>query len=240
MSGHNKWSKIKRGKETKDKVRGNIFSKLSRLITLAVIEGGGITEVENNIRLRLAVEKAKQFNMPKENISRAIEHAHGPDKAQLKEIVYEGFAPAGVALIILTTTDNANRTLTEIRNVLERHQGKLGNYGSVSYLFQRCGSIVFGKDKAQEEQVLQFAEKINAIDIQEDELTFSVFFPFENLGKVKDFLGELEEGTAEIDYKPSSLIPISDNQLKEKILGLIKALEELDDVQKVFANIDCI
>lgn len=240
MSGHNKWSKIKRGKETKDKVRGNVFSKLSRLITLAVIEGGGITDVESNVRLRLAVEKAKHFNMPKENINRAIEHAHGPDKAQLKEIVYEGFALAGVALIILATTDNANRTLTEIRNVLERHQGKLGSYGSVSYLFQRCGSIVFEKDKVQEEQILQFAEKINAIDIQEDELTFSVFFPFENLGKVKDFLGGLGEEPAEIDYKPSSLIPISDNHLKEKILGLIEALEDLDDVQKVFANIDCI
>jgi YebC/PmpR family DNA-binding regulatory protein len=135
MSGHNKWSKIKRGKEAKDKVRGNTFSKLSRLITLAVLEGGGITDPNNNIKLRLAIDKAKHFNMPKENIARAVARASGPDKSQIREVIYEGFASAGVGLIIYATTDNPNRTLSEIRNILERHQGKLGTPGSVSYLF---------------------------------------------------------------------------------------------------------
>lgn len=240
MSGHNKWSKIKRGKETKDKVRGNIFSKLSRLITLAVIDGGGITDTENNVKLRLAVDKAKQFNMPKENINRAIEKASGPDKTQLKEIVYEGFAPGGVALIILATTDNPNRTLSEIRNILEKYQGKLGSQGSVSYLFERCGLVIFEKISVKEKQVLDFVEKIDAFDIDEDNQTFFVYFPFGNLGKVNDCLAGLEAKPAEIDYKTKSLITIKENQLGEKIVDLVEALENLDDVQRVFANFELV
>lgn len=236
MSGHNKWSKIKRGKEAKDKIRGNVFSKLSRLITLAVIEGGGITDPEHNVKLRLVINKARQFNMPKENINRAIERASGSDKSQLKEIIYEGFAPGGVVLIIQTTTDNANRTLSEIRNILDKHQGKLGNQGSVKYLFDHCGLVVFEKNKVNEEQVLAFSEKINAFDIKEDDQTFLVYFPFENLGKVKDCLNGLETTSVEIDYKPKSLVAIKDSQIEEKIEGLIEALENLDDVQKVFTN----
>ena len=237
MSGHNKWSKVKRGKEAKDKIKGSVFSKMSRLITLAVIEGGGITDIGNNIRLRLAVDKAKQFNMPKENINRAIERANGSDKIQLKEIVYEGFAPGGVALIIQTTTDNPNRTLNEIKNILEKGQGKLGSQGSVSYLFQRCGVINLNKNQIKESELLVFAEKISAIDIEEDEQTFSVYFPFENLGRVKDCLNNIEAGSAEIIYKPNSTISISDVRLSQRIMDLIEALEQLDDVHKVFANL---
>jgi len=240
MSGHNKWSKIKRGKELKDKARGNIFSKLSRLITLAVIDGGGITDINNNMKLRLAVDKAKQLNMPKENIHRAIERASGPDKAQIKEVVYEAFGPGGVALIILATSDNLNRTLTEIRNVLERHQGKLGNQGSVAYLFQRCGLVIFEKNNVKEEGVLTFADKINAVDIEEDDQAFSVFIPFENLGKVNQALEGLVMHSAEIDYKPNSLVTVSDKRLEERILGLIEALEDLDDVHRVFANLNLV
>ena len=236
MSGHNKWSKIKRGKETKDKVRGNIFSKLSRLITLAVLDGGGITDPNHNVKLHLAIDKAKQFNMPKENINRAIERASGLDKTQLKEVVYEGFAPGGAALIILATTDNPNRTLSEIRNILEKHQGKLGNQGSVKYLFQRCGLVSFDKIKVKEESVLDFAEKIKAFDIEQDVDNFFVYFPFENLGKTKEFLGGLEGHHAEIDYKPNSSMPIFDRKRGERITDLIEVLEQLDDIHKVFTN----
>lgn len=236
MSGHNKWSKIKRGKEAKDKVRGNVFSKLSRLITLAVLEGGGIADPTNNIRLRLAIDKAKQFNMPKDNIERAIARASGPDRAEIKEIVYEGFAPGGVALIIYSTTDNANRTLTEVRNILERHGGKMGNKGSVGYLFQKCGIVTMNKQKVEEDKVYEFSDKIKAFDLEEDEEFFSVFFPYENLGKVKDFLGDLEATPAELDYKPQTLINISDESLYTRVVELVEALEQLDDVQRVFAN----
>lgn len=240
MSGHNKWSKIKRGKEAKDQLRGNVFSKLSRLITLAVIQGGGITDPEHNFKLRLAVEKAKQLNMPKENIKRAIDRASGPDRSTLKEIIYEAFAPGGVGLIIEATTDNPNRTLAEIRNVLERHQGKLGSEGSVSYLFQKCGLQVFNKNQVKEEQVLEFAEKINAFDIEEDDQTFSVFFPFDHLGRATQCLGDIKAQPAQIDYKPKTLVTITDKTLGDKIIGLLEALENLDDVHRVFANFDLV
>lgn len=182
MSGHSKWSKIKREKQAKDKQKGNIFSKLSRLITLAVIEGGGITDPENNIKLRLAIEKAKNLNLPKENIERAIEKGTGPESQELKEVVYEAFGPEGVSLIILATTDNMNRTLSEIRNVLELHGGKLGTQGSVLHLFKKSGLSTF-------------------------------------------------------EVMPYASVEISDKDVVKRVLGLVDAIENLDDVQKVFSNL---
>lgn len=245
MSGHSKWSKIKREKETKDKQKGNVFSKLSRLITLAVVEGGGISDPENNIKLRLAVEKAKRFNLPKYNIERAIEKGIGPDGLQLKELIFEAFAPGGISLIILATSDNVNRTLSEIRNVVESHGGKMGNKGSVMYLFKKCGLVTFKMGEAryntvpgvtEEEAVLSFADKIGAFDIDEDEKYFYVYLPYESLRKVKEYLGGLRVDSVEVDYKPNSLVEISDEKLVKKILDFIEALDNLDDVQRVFAN----
>lgn len=236
MSGHNKWSKIKRGKEAKDKVRGNTFSKLSRLITLAVLEGGGVTDPNNNIRLRLAIDKAKHLNMPKENISRAVAHAVGPDKSQIKEVVYEGFAPGGVGLIIYATTVNSNKTLTEVRNILDRHHGKLGSQGSVGYLFQRCGVVNVDKNKVNEDKVYEFSDKIKAFDIEEDNQFFSIFFPYENLGKINEYLGGIEANPPEIDYKPQTLISINDESIYNRVVALTEALEQLEDVHRVFTN----
>lgn len=227
MSGHSKWANIKRQKEVKDMARGNIFSKLSRAITLAVIEGGGITDPAGNVKLRLAIEKAKQFNMPKDNIQKAIDRGAGPSKNQLKEVIYEGFGPHGIVIIIQSTTDNPNRTLSEIRNVLEKHGGKLGNQGAVSYLFQKCSSIVIEKTKASQNQVFELAEKIDGFDIEENERSFTVYFPYENLGKA---------GEAEVDYKPTTLIKIENENKTKTILSLVEALEQLDDVQRVFTN----
>ncbi len=238
MSGHSKWANIKRKKQANDAVRGNIFSKLSRLITIAVIENGGITDPEHNVKLRLAIDKAKQFNMPKENIKRAIERGVGPGHDQLKEIIYEAFAPHSIVFIILATTDSANRTTSEIRNVLERHGGKLGSQGSVAYLFQKCGLITFKKNSISEEDIFSFAEKINAYDIDQDETHFFIFFPFENLGRIKEYLNNLEYDSSEIDYKPGTVIKLENRNEAKKILSLIDALEELDDVYKVFGNFD--
>lgn len=229
MSGHSKWANIKRKKEVNDKVRGSIFSKLSRLITLAVLDGGGITDPEHNVKLRIVIEKAKASNMPKENIQRAIEKGIGPNKTLLKEVLYEAFAPGGVVLIILATTDNPNRTLPEIRRVLERGGAKLGVQGSVSYLFQKCGLITFEKKNTTQNVVLSFSEKIGAIDIDEDQDHFYVYMPFENLGKVKG---------GEMDFKPISKIRIDEEPKARRLLLLIETLEELDDVQKVFGNFD--
>ena len=240
--------------ETKDKQKGNVFSKLSRLITLTVVEGGGISDPENNIKLRLAVEKAKRFNLPKYNIDRAIEKGIGPDGLQLKALIFEAFAPGGISLIILATSDNVNRTLSEIRNVVESHGGKMGNKGSVMYLFKKCGLVTFKVGEAryqtvpgdarystvpgetEEEAVLSFADKIGAFDIDEDEKYFYVYLPYESLRKVKEYLGGLRADSVEVDYKPNSLVEISDEKLVKKILDFIEALDNLDDVQRVFAN----
>lgn len=238
MSGHSKWSKIKRQKQTKDKQRGMMFSKLSRLITLATIEGGGIGDPVNNIRLRLAIEKAKHFNMPKENIQRAIENALSPGKNQIKEIVYEGFGPGGIALIIVAATDNPNRTSSEIRSMLERHGGKLGSPGSVLYLFQKCAVVFLPKTLVTEERSLEIAQNIDAFDIVQGKEDFDVFFPFENIGKVKEALGDVATEPPDIDYKPISIIHIEDASIAKNIITLIDVLEELDDVQKVYANFD--
>lgn len=236
VSGHSKWSNIKRKKEANDKQKGNIFGKLSRLITLAVIEGGGITNPENNVKLRLVIDKARVENMPKSNIERAIEKGVGPDKTLISEVVYEGFGPAGIGLMILATTDNSNRTLSEIRNILERNGGKLANKGAVGYLFKKCGVVNFLRTKNSEEKVLQFSEKIQAFDIEEDDSYFTVYLPFEFLGKVKDNLGDLQAEPAEVDYKPTSMIEIVNREKVKKIFNLINSLEELDDVHKIFSN----
>lgn len=236
MSGHSKWSKIKRQKGEKDVQKGNLFSKLSRMITLAVIESGGATDPEYNVKLRLAIDKAKSENLPRENITRAIEKGIGPDKAQLKEVIYEGFAPGGVALIILATTDSHNRTLTEIRNIMERHGGKLAGQGSVSYLFQKCGLAILDKKLSSEDEIFAFAEKINAFDMDQNEALTSIYFPFENLGKIKSFQGRLELKTIDVDFKPSSTIKIENRAVAKKILELIELLEGLEDVLGVYAN----
>jgi YebC/PmpR family DNA-binding regulatory protein len=238
MSGHSKWSQIKRKKGIKDEQKGRMFSKLSRLITLAVKEGGGIVDPEKNVKLRLAVEKAKNYNLPKENIQRAIEKAKNPENLELKEVIYEGFAPGGVSLIILTTTDNPNRTLSEVRKILEQGGGKLGSPGVTSFLFDKCGLAVFDKNLTSEKEILDFAEKIEALDIEEEEDLFFLYVPFEKIGQVKKSLGEIKARSIEIDYHPRSLVGVKDQKTAQKILSLVEALEEHSDVHKVWANFD--
>ncbi len=229
MSGHSKWSTIKRKKGIKDQEKGKIFSKLSKMITISVIEGGGFADPEINIKLRMAVEKAKAANMPKDNIARAIEKAAGPEKNQLKEVVYEGFGPEGMALIIVATTDNPNRTISEVRNTLEKMGGKLGSQGSVAYLFHKCGSVVFNRVENSEEKILAFGDEVGAFDVEEDPESTTLYFPFENMGKIRSM-------AAEIEYKPTSPIVVTDEAKEQRIFKIIEAVEGLDDVQKVFVN----
>lgn len=237
MSGHSKWANIKRKKEVNDKVKGNIFSKLSRLVTIAVIEGGGITDPDNNLKLRLAIEKAHSFNMPKENIKRAIEKGVGPDKSKMVEIVYEAFGPYGVSLIILAHTDNQNRTLGEVKSVLDRNQGKLGSMGSVSYLFTKCGLIVIDKKEVDQERLFEISEKLEALDVAEDDLKYSIYIPYSKLGHIKEALNNVNYDSAEVDFKPQNPVSIEDDAKLEKISLLIEHLEALEDIQKVFANL---
>lgn len=236
MSGHSKWANIKRKKGVNDKIKANVFAKMSHLITIAVIEGGGMTDPENNVKLRLAMDKAKSSNMPKENIERAIEKGYGPNKAMLKEVIYEGFGPYGVSFLILSTTDNSNRTSSEIRNMLEKNSGKLGTQGSVSYLFKKCAFVSFQKKETNEEVIFKIGEELQAFDIDEDESHFFVFFPFSNFGLLKTHLNNVKYDLAEIDYLP--LVPISiDPDKQTTVLGIIEAIEELDDVQRVYTNL---
>ena len=236
MSGHSKWSKIKREKQAKDKVKGNIFSKLARQITFSVIEGGNITDPEKNVKLRLAIEKAKSYNLPKQNIERAILKASGPDRSSLKEIIYEAFGPGGTSIVILVTTDNINRALSEIRRILDKFAGKLGNQRSVMYLFKKCTAATFNVKDISEEEIFALADKIEAFDIDKTDDHYTVYFPFELLGQDSEFLKRLKLENTEVVYKPNSLIKVEDEATGRKIQELLEALEDLDDVQKVFAN----
>lgn len=237
MSGHSKWANIKRKKEANDKVKGAVFAKMSRLITLAVVEGGGMPDPSHNFKLRLAIDKARSMNMPKENINRAIEKASGADRNSIKEIIYEGFAPHGVALMIQATSDNPNRTVSEIKNVIEMHGGKIGSQGSVAYLFNKCALIEFDTTINKEEDILNFSEALNAIDIEQEKLEYYVYVPFEQYGKIKEALGPLQPKNTEVDYKPLSPVEVGDTSSIDKIVELIQALEDLDDVHHVYSNL---
>lgn len=240
MSGHSKWANIKHQKQVNDLVRGNLFAKLSRLITLAVVEGGGIEEPENNVKLRLAIEKARDSNMPNENIKRAIDKGTGPNKIQIKEVIYEAFAPpnGSILLIIIATTDNSNRTTSEIRNILEKYNAKLGNQGSVLYLFHKCGLIVFNKSVVNEDNIFILSDSFKALDIDQDATHYYMYIPFEYMGRIKEITNNIPYVSAELDFKPQSVVPVSGENESKKLLELIEALEAHDDIHKVFGNFD--
>jgi YebC/PmpR family DNA-binding regulatory protein len=227
MSGHSKWSTIKRKKGVNDQKKAQVFTKHARLITMAVVEAGGIGDPEYNVKLRLAIERAKAENMPKDNIQRAIDRAKGPDANQLKEVVYEGFGPGGGSLVIVAATDNSNRTHTEVKNILEKRGGKMGVTGSVLYLFDKCGVVVFSKAKATEESVLEFGEKIGALDFEESEENYIIYIPFEKIGQIKE--------TTDIFYRPKTSVTVS-AEGREEINQLLEAFEDQDDVSEVYSN----
>lgn len=238
MSGHSKWSQIKRKKGIKDVQKGQIFTKMSKLITLAVKEGGGITDSDKNVKLRLAIDRARAENMPKDTIERAIEKAKGGGEANLKEVIYEGFGPGGVAFLVSCLTDNPNRTHSEVKNTFEKNAGKIGAAHSVSYLFQKCGLVLFEKSENNEDNIMEFADKMDEIDVTEDDKTYTVYVPFEKTGHVGEFLGELKASKIDIDYRPLSAVKIIQADEAKKILRLVMVLEDLEDVHKVYSNFD--
>jgi YebC/PmpR family DNA-binding regulatory protein len=220
-----------------DKVKGSTFSKLSRIITLSVIEGGGIKDPENNVRLRLAIDKARAANMPNDNINRAIERGAGPDKSLIKEIIYEGFGPGGVAMMIQASTDNPNRTMSEVRIVMDKNHGKLASTGAVNYLFKKCALLIVKKEEASENQVFEAGEKLGAFDIDQDETRFYIYFPYENLGHIRDKIGDVKYESAELDYMPQNHVEVADEDKIRQLDALVSNLEALDDVHKVFTNL---
>jgi YebC/PmpR family DNA-binding regulatory protein len=238
MSGHSKWSTIKRKKGAADAKRGKIFTKLIREIATAARMGGG--EIDSNPRLRLAVDKAKQANMPRDNIERAIQKGLGAtDGESYEEMVYEGYGPGGAAILIEVLTDNKNRTVGEVRHVLTHHGGNLGASGCVAYLFSKKGLISFEREGVDADLLMEAALEVGAEDVVENSDTVDVVTTHADFSAVKEGLeaGAFAPVNAEITMEPSTTVTLEGAEA-ERMLKLTDALDDLDDVQNVFANFD--
>lgn len=242
MSGHSKWSTIKRQKGAADIKRGKEFTKLGNAITIAVREGGGSGDPASNFKLRLAIDTARSANMPKENIQRAIDRGMGKSGGggQLETVDYEGYAPGKVAIIIEAVTDNRNRTSSEIKGVVEKNGGTFASSGAVSWMFSDCGLVTVAKDGKSFDDVFEAAVDAGADDVEEVGNLAEVYTKPSELDKVKKSLEEkgLTVESAELFKKPTTTVEISDNETAKKVLSLIEKLEDVDDVSKVYANFD--
>lgn len=240
MSGHSKWSTIKRQKGANDAKRGALFTKLSKAISIAVASGGGIGDPSQNFKLRLAVDAARAANMPKENIERAIERASGKSGVVMEEVLYEGFGPGGVGIIVEAATDNKNRTTSEVANAFNKNGGHMGAMGSVSYLFKQIGEIALNKKPGQQfdELFLDVADS-GAEDVEEGE-NGEVYVVTEpgDLAKVRESLSGkgYTISSTELSWKPTTPVAV-DDEIGEKIMALMEKIEDLDDVQKTYSNI---
>ncbi len=238
MSGHSKWSTIKHKKAAMDAKRGKLFTRLAREITIAAREGGGNPEV--NLRLRLAIDKAKAANMPKDNIERAIKRGTGELKGEaLEEILYEAYAPHGVALMIQVLTDNRNRSVAEVRRVLTRQGGTMAEAGAVAWQFERKGYIAISPNGGDPEAVFEAAVEAGAEDVIISDDMIEVFALPEDFQQVRQALEDLgvKFETAELSLVPKNTLQLGEEETL-KVMGVITALEELDDVQQVYSNLD--
>lgn len=238
MSGHSKWSTIKHKKAATDAKRGQLFTRLAREITVAAREGGGNPEA--NFSLRLAIDKAKAANMPKENIERAIKRGTGELKGEeLFEVMYEGYAPNGVALLIHALTDNKNRTIAEIRRVLTRMGGTLAEAGAVAWQFERKGYIAITPDGADPDRIFEIAVEAGADDVVISDNLIEIYASLENFQSVRQ---ALEQAGVQFETAELAMVPKTTVQLGEKetlqVMGVIDALEELDDTQQVYSNLE--
>ena len=238
MSGHNKWAKIKHKKAGTDAARGKLFSRIIKEITIAARNGGG--DINGNPRLRLAVQNAKDSNMPADNIKRAIQRGTGElPGVQYEEITYEGYGPAGVALMIELVTDNKNRTVAEIRHVLDRNNGKLAEAGSVAWMFQKKGSIEVPKTGVKEDDLLNIILEGGADDMKTEEDYYDITTSSETFDVVKKAIEDkgIKINNATLEMVPQNTVRVEGKEA-EQVLKLMEALEEHDDVQNVYANFD--
>jgi YebC/PmpR family DNA-binding regulatory protein len=240
MAGHSKWSKVKHIKGPLDQKRGQLFSKLAKEITVAAKLGGG--DPGANIRLRSAILAARTQSMPNDNIERAIKRGTGDggETGHLEEIVYEGYAPAGVALIIEAATDNKNRTAADLRSIFSRHHGNLANSGSVSYLFRRKGQITVPQGAVEEDKLLEAALDAGAEDVNSDGGHHVVTTAHDRLYAVSEALRKagIDPDAQKLTYIPETTIQITDESAAAQVIRLCDALEENDDVQNVHANFE--
>jgi YebC/PmpR family DNA-binding regulatory protein len=239
MSGHSKWSSIKHKKAAQDAKRGKVFTKLIREITAAARRGGG--DADGNPRLRLALDKARAANVPNDTTQRAIAKGVGGGEGDdFQEVVYEGYGPAKVAVVIEALTDNRNRTASTIRTAFTKHHGSLGSTNSVQYMFERKGTFRVAKAALDEETLTDYVLEAGADDLQDDGESWLVTCPLEAFDTVRAYL----EGkavaleAAELARLPQTRVTIEDRELAEQVLSFLDALEEDDDVQKVFSNFD--
>jgi YebC/PmpR family DNA-binding regulatory protein len=240
LSGHSKWSSIKHKKGAADAKRGQLFSKLARAIIVAAKEGGG--DPANNLALQNAIEKARSYSMPKDNIDRAIAKGtgEGADGANFETVVYEGYGPEGVAVIVEALTDNRNRTASEVRHLFTRHGGNLGATGAVAWQFERRGVVVVPGEGVDEEELLLAAADGGADDVEQDGDVFQVTSPVEQLASVRLAIeaAGFTIDSAELSMVPKTTVAIEDETKAKSIMRMIDALEENEDVQDVYANFD--
>jgi YebC/PmpR family DNA-binding regulatory protein len=236
MSGHSKWSTIKREKGAKDAKRGAVFTKIGNVIAIAA-RGG--TDPNMNSTLAMAIEKAKQANMPAANIQRAVDRASDKNAAVLEEITYEGMGPGGVGIIIETATDNKNRTFPEVKNVLSKNGGRIADAGSVMFQFTRKGVIRVAQTN---EDALLAVLDAGAEDVIEEDGELTVYTELKNLAKVriKIIKAGLTVTNAELQYVPNNLVEISDEDTTNKVIKLFDALDDLDDVVNIHSNVDIV
>jgi len=238
MSGHSKWSTIKRKKGAADARRGQLFTRLAREISIAARQGGG--DPEANFRLRLAIDRARANNMPKDNIERAITRGTGEGKEgeSLEEVFYEGYGPHGVALMIECVTDNRKRAVAEIRHVLTRFGGSMGETGSVSWQFNRMAYFSFPDDGVDQDKIFELAVEAGADDVTFEDGYVEITGSIENFKAISDSLGsvKIEPEEAGLRMVPTNEIELGPAETAQ-VLRVIEALEELDDVQNVYSNL---
>ncbi|HBT16051.1 MAG TPA: YebC/PmpR family DNA-binding transcriptional regulator [Firmicutes bacterium] len=239
MAGHSKWSNIKRKKEKSDTQKAKAFTKVTREIIVATKTGGG--DPDSNFQLRLAIQNAKEVNMPNDNINRAIKRGLGSTETdQYEEIIYEGYGSGGVAFLVQTLTDNRNRTASEMRYIFSRNNGNLGESGCVAWLFERKGVVTALKEevKFDEEKLLELALEAGAEDLRLEEDYYEIITEPSELERVKNFLDDkISVDNAELDFIPKTTVEV-DGETAESLIKLADALEEHDDVQNVYANFD--
>jgi YebC/PmpR family DNA-binding regulatory protein len=240
VSGHSKWSSIKHKKGAADAKRGKLFSKLSRAIIVAAKEGGG--DPSGNLALQNAIEKAKSYSMPKDNIDRAIAKGSGADAdaSAFETVIYEGFGPSGVAVIVEALTDNRNRTASDVRHTFAKNDGNLGGSGAVAWLFERRGLVLVDAAGVDEEELILDAAEGGADDVALDGTTFTVTTDVQFLSAVREAVeaAGFTVESAELTMVPKTTVEVADEGDAKKVLRLMDQLEDNDDVQDVYANFD--
>ena len=238
MAGHSKWKNIRLRKGKQDAIRGKLFTKLSREIIVAAKAGGG--DADLNPRLRLAISKAKEASVPKENIERSIKRGTGEIEGMAyEELTYEGYGPGGAAIMLECYTENKNRTVSEVRHAFSKHGGNLAENGSVSWQFKHQGQIIVDRAKLNEEEFMLMAIDAGADDVESDEETFTVYTAVENLHTTNEGLEKQGITASEVGltYRPTNMATPGPDDIA-KLLRLLDSLEDLDDVQETYVNVD--